>query len=130
MVIGNPYAKYQQNSIMTATPEELTLMLYNGVIKFINQAKLSIEESKMENVHNYIIRAQDIITHLNITLDMNYEISKNLNTLYDFMLEKLIDANIKKSKEPLDEILPLIEDLRDTWKEAMRKAKIEKKVGK
>lgn len=128
MIIGNPYDKYQQNSIMTATPEELTLMLYNGAIKFINKAKLSIEKKQMEGAHNNIIRAQDIITHLNVTLDMNYEISKNLSQLYDFMLEKLVDANIKKSVEPLDEILPLIEDLRDTWKEAMKKAKIERRT--
>ncbi len=117
------YQQYQQNSIMTASPEELTLMLYNGAIKFINLGKLHIENKEIEKANNAIKRAQDIIMELNNTLDMNYEISNNLRSIYTFILEKLIDANIKKDVKFLDEALPLIEEIRDTWKEAMKEAR-------
>lgn len=123
MTYNNMYQQYQQNSIMTASPEELTLMLYNGAIKFINLGKLHIENKEIEKANNAIKRAQDIIMELNNTLDMNYEISNNLRSLYTFILEKLIDANIKKDVKFLDEALPLIEEIRDTWKEAMKEAR-------
>lgn len=108
---------------MTATPEELTLMLYNGAIKFVNIAKLSIEDKNIKKAHEALIRAQDIITELNATLNMDYEISKNLRSLYEFMLDQLVDANIKKEIEPLDEVLELLTELRDTWKEVIVKVK-------
>lgn len=123
MALGNPYAKYQQNSVMTASPQELTLMLYNGAIKFINQGKLYIEKRNFEKAHNSIIRAQDIISELNITLNMDIELSNNLRNLYEFIIKRLMDANINKDNFILDEILPLVEELRDTWSEAMKLAK-------
>lgn len=117
------YQQYQQNSIMTASPEELTLMLYNGAIKFINLGKLHIENKEIEKANESIKRAQDIIFELNDTLDMNYDISNNLRSLYTFILEKLMDANIKKEITPLNEALLLLDELRDTWKEAMKEAR-------
>ncbi len=117
------YQQYQQSSIMTASPEELTLMLYNGAIKFINLAKIHIENKEIEKANNAIKRAQDIIMELNNTLDMNYEISNNLRSIYTFIMEKLLDANIKKDNKFLDEALPLIEEIRDTWKEAIKEAR-------
>jgi flagellar secretion chaperone FliS len=123
MTYNNMYQQYQQNSIMTASPEELTLMLYNGAIKFINLGKLCIDKKEIENANNAIQRAQDIVAELNNTLDMNYEVSHNLGNIYNFILEKLVDANIKKDIQLLDEALLLIEEIRDTWKEAMKKAR-------
>lgn len=126
----NPYSQYQQNSIMTAAPEELTLMLYNGAVKFIKQGKASIEEKDLQKAHNSIVRAQDIISELNITLNMDYEISHNLRSLYTFILERLMQANIKKDVTILDEVLPLVEELRDTWKEAMQIARKDRYMAK
>lgn len=123
MTYNNMYQQYQQNSINTASPEELTLMLYNGAIKFMNLGKHHIENKNIEQANNAIKRAQDIIHELNNTLDMSYEISNNLRSIYTFILEKLIDANIKKDVKCLDEALPLIEEIRDTWKEAMKEAR-------
>lgn len=123
MTYNNMYQQYQQNSINTASPEELTLMLYNGAIKFINLGKVYIEKKEIEQANSAIKRAQDIIHELNNTLDMSYEISNNLRSIYTFILEKLIDANIKKDVKCLDEALPLIEEIRDTWKEAMKEAR-------
>ncbi|QXM05191.1 flagellar export chaperone FliS [Crassaminicella indica] len=126
MAIRNPYSgfnQYKQNNIMTATPQELTLMLYNGAIKFVNQAILFIEQKNVQKSHNAIMRASDIIIELNATLNMDYEISKGLRPIYDFLVEKLTEANIKKDKKILEEILPIFTDLRDTWKQAMELAK-------
>jgi len=130
MALNNAYQQYQQNSIMTASPEELTLMLYNGAIKFIKQAEIFIEQKDMEKVHNSILRAQDIIAELNTTLNMSYEISENLRNLYTFILDRLRDANISKDKNILQEVVPIVEDLRDTWKLAMQEAKKTRAVSK
>ena len=117
--MNNPYAKYKEQSVTTATPEELTLMLYNGCIKFINLAEVYIEEKDYAKSNLNIQKAQDIIQELNITLNMDYEISQNLRQLYTFVNEKLLDANIKKDKQALFDAKEIVSDLRDTWKEAM-----------
>ena len=117
--MNNPYAKYKEQSVTTATPEELTLMLYNGCIKFINLAEVYIEEKDYAKSNLNIQKAQDIIQELNITLNMDYEISQNLRQLYTFVNEKLLDANIKKDKQALFDAKEIVSELRDTWKEAM-----------
>lgn len=121
MAAVNPYQQYQEQSIMTASPGELTLMLYNGCIKFIKQAKLYIEEKDIEKANNAIIRAQDIIYELMSTLNMDYEISNNMMALYDYMNRRLIDANISKDIKVLDEVLNLTVEFRDTWMEVIKK---------
>ncbi|SHE88756.1 flagellar protein FliS [Tissierella praeacuta DSM 18095] len=115
--------KYKQNSVSTATPEELTLMLYDGAIKFMNIGKYSIENKDLEKAHSSLIRAQDIILELNYSLDMNYDISKELRELYSFILSKLVDANINKDTKAIDEALVIVNDMRDTWKEVMKQIK-------
>ena len=120
MAVANPYEQYKQQSVMTATPAELTLMLYNGCIKFIKQAKLAIDKKDIEKAGNTILRAQDIIQELMATLNTDYDISNNLYALYDYMYQRLIDANISKDKAPLDETLELITELRDTWTQVIK----------
>ncbi|MCT4631836.1 MAG: flagellar export chaperone FliS [Firmicutes bacterium] len=114
---------YKENEILNAKPEELTLMLYDGIIRFIKQAKIFNEDKKIEKTNNAIVRAQNIITELRSTLDMDYEISKELDPLYEFMNRRLLEANIKKDNAMMDEVLDLAAELRDTWKEAMKIAK-------
>lgn len=123
MAMRNPYDQYKENSIKTAGPEELTLMLYNGAIKFINQGNLFIKQGNIQKTNEVIQRAQDIILELNITLNMDYEISKTLRSLYLYILERLIVANLKKEEVYLNEVLELVTSLRDTWKEAMKISK-------
>lgn len=120
MIAYNAYNQYRENSIYTASPEELTLMLYNGLVKFIMRGIDSIEKQNMEEAHNNIIRAQDIISEFIKTLDMRYEISQNLKSIYDYMHERLVDANIKKDKVILEEVLGFAKTLRDTWEEAIK----------
>ncbi|OPX45663.1 flagellar protein FliS [Ruminiclostridium hungatei] len=123
MVSNNGYNQYKQNSINTATPEELTLMLYNGLVKFIMQAQTAIEEKKFEKANNSIIRSQDIIREFQVTLNMKYEVAHNLALIYDYMHRRLVEANIKKDKDILDEVLGFAKELRDTWAQAMKLAK-------
>ena len=122
------YNQYKENTIFTSTPEELTLMLYNGLVKFIMQAQLAIEEKQFDKANNSIIRAQDIILELQSTLDTKYEISNSLALLYDYMNRRLIDANINKDNKILDEVLGYATELRDTWSQAMKIAKTERRA--
>ena len=122
-VMVNPYQQYKENAILTASPEELVLMLYNGIIRFIEEAKGTIEKKDYMAANNSIQRAQDIITELMLTLDMNYDISKNLYSLYDYMLRRLIDANVKKDVTILEEVKGFAIELRDTWSVALNKVR-------
>lgn len=115
--------KYKQNSISTATPEELTLMLYDGAIKFMNIGKYSIENKDMAKAHTSLMRAQDIISELNYSLDMKYDLSKELRNLYDFVMSKLIDGNINKDIKHIEEAISITTEMRDTWKEVMKQIK-------
>lgn len=115
--------KYKENSVSSATPEELTLMLYDGAIKFMNIAKFSIEKKEMEKAHHSLVRAQDIINELNYSLDMKYEISGEMRDLYDFILTNLVDGNLQKNIKPIDDALSITTEMRDTWKEVIKAVK-------
>ena len=120
MAVSNPYQSYQQNSVNTASPGELTLMLYNGCLKFIHQAKKAIEEKNIEMKNTNIQKAQSIIQELMVTLNMDMEISKNMMSLYEFMNRRLMEANIKNDASILDEVEGLVTEFRDTWKEVIQ----------
>ncbi|GAB6138170.1 flagellar export chaperone FliS [Halanaerobaculum tunisiense] len=129
---NNPYEKYKNTQIETAAQEDLVLMLYKGAIKFINQAKLGLEDNDYETVNNRLNRTQAIVQELMTTLDMEAggEIAENLEVLYDYMNRRLIEANVNKKAEPMDEVLDMFKELRDTWKEAMKKFKQQKAENK
>jgi len=114
----NAYQQYQQNAILSSPPEKLVLMLYEGALKFLKLAKKSIEERNFVEANNNIIRVEDIVMELNMSLDMNYEISKNLRSLYNFIYEKLIQANIKKDARILEEVEGILIGLKEAWQEA------------
>ena len=120
---SNPYQQYQQNTVNTSTPQELTLMLYNGMVRFLKLAHQGIEEKNIEKANNFIIRSQDIIIEFMSTLDMQYEVSDGLYSLYDYMNRRLVEANIKKDKAIVEEVIRYSEELRDTWAQAMKLAK-------
>jgi flagellar secretion chaperone FliS len=114
---------YMNTQINTAHPGELTLMLYNGCLKFMKQAKENIENKNFEAKNNNIKRTLDIIDELQITLDMKYEISHNLFSLYTFIKEKLVEANIGMNKDNLEVCIDLMVQLRDTWAQALKQVK-------
>jgi flagellar protein FliS len=121
MAVFNPYQQYKQNSVTSANPGQLTLMLYDGAIKFIKKAVIGIEKKDIEGANIAIIRAQDIILYLNDTLNPQYEISKSLSSLYDYIYRRLIEANINKSAPVLEEAVSMVEELRDTWMSVLKK---------
>lgn len=123
MALNKAYNQYKENSIFTATPEELTLMLYNGLVKSIMQGQNSIEGNEIEKASNSLVRAQDILQYFRNTLDMRYDISEGLDALYEYMIRRLVDANMKKDQSIIDEILGMARELRDTWAQAMKLAK-------
>lgn len=116
----NPYQQYKQNSVMTAPPGELTLMLYNGAIKFCMQAEEAIEKKDIDASHKYLTKAQDIIFELKITLNMKYPLAKEMASLYDYINELLVEANMKKDVNKLNEAKELIKEFRDTWQEMLK----------
>ncbi|OOB79328.1 MAG: flagellar export chaperone FliS [Epulopiscium sp. Nuni2H_MBin003] len=115
------YGAYKNNSILTASPQELTLMLYNGAIKFCILAIESLEKNNIQNAHNYNIRVQDIIIELKITLDKKYDIAHEMDRVYTYVLKLLQDGNIAKNADKLNEAKWIITQFRDAWKEIMNK---------
>jgi flagellar protein FliS len=128
-MVNNPYQSYSNTQAMTATPGELTLMLYNGAVRFLKMAKAAIEEKQIEASNNNLQKVQNIIVELMTTLNMDFEVSQNLWTLYDFMRNHLIEANLKKDPQLVQDVIELMEDLRNTWAEAVKLARTEKAVG-
>lgn len=113
------YAAYANSKIMTATPAELTLMLYDGAIKFCNIAIAGIEEKDVEKTHNNIKKVEDIITEFQVTLNHKYPVADDFDNVYKYLKDRLLEANIKKDKEILEEVLKHLRTMRDTWKEVM-----------
>jgi flagellar protein FliS len=122
----NAAAAYGNSKILTATPAELTLMLYEGAIKFCNLALMAISKNELEKANLNIIKSERIITELRTTLDFKYAVAKEFDLVYDYIYRRLLEANIKKDPEILEEALTYIREMRDTWKEVMKLAKVSK----
>lgn len=120
MAITNGYAQYNNSKILTASPAELTLMLYDGAIKFCNIAIIGIEKKDIEKAHNNIVKVQRIIEEFRSTLDRNYPVAEDFDRVYVYILKRLLEANIHKDKEILEEILVHLRSMRDTWSEVMK----------
>lgn len=121
MIQRNAYAKYNNSKVLTASPAELTLMLYEGAIKFANIAIVAIEKGDVEKAHNNIIKTERIIIEFQSTLDHKYEVAKDFDAVYDYLIIRLRDANLKKDSEILEEVLKHLRTMRDAWKEVMEK---------
>ncbi|WP_010098525.1 flagellar export chaperone FliS [Ornithinibacillus scapharcae] len=119
----NKYQAYQNNAVNTATGGELTLMLYNGCLKFIKQAIKDVQDNNIEAKNTNIQKAQKIIQELMITLDQSVEISKQIMPLYDYMYNRLMEANIKNDINILEEVQGFVVEFRDTWKQVILKTR-------
>ncbi|MBQ9989631.1 MAG: flagellar export chaperone FliS [Lachnospiraceae bacterium] len=120
MALPSAYEKYNNSKVLTASPAELTLMLYDGAIKFCNIAIMGIEEKNIEKAHNNIIRVQRIIEEFRATLDRRYPVAADFDRVYVYLLRRLVEANLKKDKAILEEINMHLRSMRDNWKEIMR----------
>ena len=125
MQTSNAYNVYKNNSVNYASKEQLLLMLVEGAVKFAKIARQAIVEKQVYKAHENIIKTQNIYYELMTSLDVNNggEWAKALMNIYDFIVRRLTDANLKKDINIMNEIIPLIEDVRDTWEEAYRISK-------
>ena len=123
MALPNAYGQYNNSKILTASPAELTMMHYEGPIKFCNIAIVAIEEKDVEKAHLNIRKVERIIDYLRQTLDMKYPVAEHFERIYTYLSQRLIEANIKKETEILEEINGHLRTMRDTWREVMKKGK-------
>ncbi len=124
MALPNAYAQYNNSKILTASPAELTLMLYDGAIKFCNIAILGIEQKDIQKAHSNIVRVQRIIEEFRSTLDRKYPVAEDFDRVYVYLLQRLLEANLHKDPEILKEVLTHLRSMRDTWVEVMKKNKV------
>lgn len=120
MALPNAYAKYNNSKVLTASPAELTLMLYDGAIKFCNIAIMGIEQNDIEKAHTNIRKVERIIDEFRSTLDRKYAVAEDFDRVYVYLLQRLLEANIKKDKAILEEVNMHLRSMRDNWKEVMR----------
>jgi len=128
MAINQAQDKYLRMQVQTAAPWELTALLYNGCVKFMKQSQMAIDRRDYESKNVYIKKAVDILDELLITLNHDYDISKQLESLYIYMKDRLFLANTKLETEYISECITLMEELRDTWVQAMKQLHINQKV--
>jgi len=120
------YQAYQNNSVETASPGELTLMLYNGCLKFIKIAKRGMDESNYELKNTNIQKAQKIIQELMVTMNPDFSITEEIMPLYDYISRTLMEANLQNDPAKLDEAYELVKEFRDTWKEVVKQSRQQK----
>lgn len=121
---------YKNQQVMTSSPEQLTLLLYNGGLKFLNESIMALEQGDIQKAHNANMRVQDIVREFVRTLDMSYEISKNWAQLYEYTEHCLIQGNIKKDLKLLQQAKHVLQELRDAWVGAMKQTQMARAAGK
>ena len=125
-MINNKAEAYKRQQIMTATPEALTLMLYNGCLKFMQEGLDAMEKKDFEKTNTALQKAQAIISEFQVTLDMKYDISHQLFPLYEYCYNRLVEGNMKSDPEKVVEAQGIIRELRDAGAQAMKIARAEK----
>ena len=113
MALPNAYSQYNNSKILTASPAELTLMLYEGAIKFVNIAVVAIEQKDVQKAHDNILKTQKIVDYLRQTLDMKYPVAQDFERIYVYLAQRLVEANLKKDKEILEEVNTHLHAVRD-----------------
>ncbi len=125
-MVNSAAEAYKRQQIITATPEALTLMLYNGCLKFMTEGMEAIQKKDYEQANISLQKAQNIIREFRVTLKMEYEISHQLLPLYNYVYDRLVEGNIKSDVKLVEEAKTIISELRDAWAQAMKKARQEK----
>lgn len=113
---------YRQQAIQTNNPSRILLMVFDGAIAALIKAKALIDEKNIPDAHNQILRVQELVAELILALDFQYEISNNLAELYQYIMDRLIDANVKKDNVILDEVIAMLSEMRDMWQETSKLA--------
>jgi len=121
---------YKNQQVMTSSPEQLTLLLYNGALRFLTESILAMELGEIQKAHNANMRVQAIVREFVLTLDMSYELTKTWAQLYEYTEYCLIQGNIKKDVEQLHQAKSMLEDMREAWVGAMKQTHVARAVGK
>lgn len=123
LLINNAYDTYKRQDILTASPMDLIIMLYDALKKNLLQAEISLKKGNIQTSHNKLVRSQDIIEELVNSLNMEFEISQELANIYDFMLHQLAEINVSKNPEPITALVEIVDDLRGAWQEVAKQTK-------
>ena len=123
MALPSAYAQYNNSKVLTASPAELTLMLYDGAIKFCNLAINAVEEGQREMANTNIKKVEAIIAEFRATLNFKYPVAKDFDNVYEYLGRRLLEANLHKDKEILEEVLSHLRVMRETWTEVMKQSK-------
>ena len=123
MALPNAYAQYNASKIMTASPAELTLLLYEGAIKFGNIAIVKMEQKDIEGAQKNIVKVEKIIDYLRETLDMKYPVAQDFERIYVYLSQRILDSSVSKDPKDMEEVVTHLRSVRDNWKEVMKRAK-------
>jgi flagellar protein FliS len=120
MAMANPYERYRQQGVMTASPVELIVMLYDGCIKNLKLARIAIQEKKYDTSNTHLQKAQEIIAELISSLDLHFPIAADLMKIYDFILRQIVEINVSKDETAIGGIVGLLSTLKDAWSQVAR----------
>lgn len=123
MALPNAYSQYNNSKILTASPAELTLLLYEGAIKFGNIAIVKMEQKDIEGAHKNIVKVEKIIDYLRETLDMKYAVAQDFERIYTYLSTRIVDSMLSKDPKDMEEVVMHLRSVRDNWKEVMKRAK-------
>ena len=118
----NGYEQYKMQSVNTMTSGERLLLLYDELLKRLTRAKIALQEEEYDMFESAVVRSQEIVQYLNHTLNMDYSISGDLRKLYDFFLYELSRLQAGRNPEVIEELKPLVADLREAFREADKTA--------
>lgn len=116
----NPYSKYQEQSVMTMTHGDMLLKLYEGAVRQITLGIAAIETQDYSSANTALQKAQNIVAYLSSTLDKKYEVSAQLDSLYEYFNHVMLEANMKKDPSKLPEIIEMLNELKETFAQADR----------
>ena len=123
----NAFEQYKKTSVNTMTKAELLILLFDEAIKKLNRSKVLMEQGDFQNAKINLEKTRNIFIYLTVNLDEKYEMSQELSDMYMFFNAEIIKASSMKSTKYIDEILPMVKELRDTWEEADKIARVSKK---
>lgn len=120
----NPYARYKEQSVMTMTQGDMVNLLFEETVNRLNKGLYCLSAKDFEGSNTHFKKAQAIIGHLSSTLDRKYEVSQGLDALYEYFAYQILQTNIRKDPQPVEEILPMITELKEAFAQADRQVRM------
>jgi len=124
VAMATAYNRYKEHDVMMANPMELIVMLYNGCIKQLKLAKIAIDDKDVDKANGSLQKAQDIVMELMMSLDMSYEVSKELMNLYEFMAHEIGQVNVTKNPASIGPLVEMLTSLRDAWVQVQKQTRM------